>query len=74
MLLTEYDEEKTLASYKEEGREEGLEKGREKGHEEIIALLEQGYSLAQIKELCESGNLIVAESATRKKEDQSVQT
>ena len=32
--MTEYDEARTMALFKEEGREEGLEKGREEGREE----------------------------------------
>ena len=34
MLLTEYDEAKTMRLFKEEGREEGMEEGWEKAKEE----------------------------------------
>ena len=34
MLYTEYDEEKVMNLFREEGREEGLEEGLKKGHDE----------------------------------------
>jgi hypothetical protein len=45
MLTTEWDWDLALAVREEEGREEG----RKEGHEEIFDLLEQGYTLEQIK-------------------------
>jgi len=47
---------------KEEGKKEGRKEGREEGREEIIKLLEQGFSLYEIKaillkkEFSEDGN------------------
>ncbi len=50
MCITEYDEERTLAEMKEDGRKEGRAEGREEGREEgraelaelISVLLDQG--------------------------------
>ena len=46
MCITEYDEARTMALFKEEGREEGLEEGLEKGREEG---LEKGREEANAK-------------------------
>ena len=42
MCITEYDEERTLAEMKEDGRKEGREEGREELAELISVLLDQG--------------------------------
>ena len=46
MCITEYDEERTLAEMKEDGRKEGRAEGREEGREELAeltsVLLDQG--------------------------------
>ena len=48
-LLTEYDEQKLMDFFKEEGREEGLEKGREEGREESAEkMLNDNVPIAQI--------------------------
>ncbi|MDR1507448.1 MAG: hypothetical protein LBI67_10150, partial [Treponema sp.] len=53
MLLTEWNWDDALAVREEEGRQEGREEGREEGlemgREEILELLEQGYTFAEIK-------------------------
>jgi hypothetical protein len=45
MLLTEW----STAEYGEVQREEGLEEGLEKGQNMVLELLEQGYTLEEIK-------------------------
>lgn len=42
MCITEYDEERTLAEMKEDGRKEGRAEGREELAELISVLLDQG--------------------------------
>ena len=60
MLLTEYDEKKTMRLFrkeaKEEGRREGIEEGRKKGIKEgqynlIAAMLQNGVSVERISEI-----------------------
>ena len=46
MLLTEWNWDDALAVRYEEGREEG----EEKGQEYVVGLLEQGFSLEEIKQ------------------------
>ncbi|GHV37162.1 hypothetical protein AGMMS49546_04140 [Spirochaetia bacterium] len=49
MLLTDYNFEDHLAVAREEAREDGLDEGLKKGQEQVLNLMEQGYSPAQIK-------------------------
>jgi hypothetical protein len=49
MLLTEWSTAEYGEVQREEGREEGLEKGREEGQNTVLGLLEQGYTLEEIK-------------------------
>jgi len=45
MILTEWNYEDAIAYAKEEGREEG----REEGQQQILGLLEQGFTIEEIK-------------------------
>jgi flagellar biosynthesis/type III secretory pathway protein FliH len=53
MLLKEWDWDVAKEVWQEEamekGREEGMEKGMEKGRNQILELMEQGYTTEQIK-------------------------
>ena len=67
-ILTEYDEAKTMAYFKEEGREEGRKEGREEGREEggqkhlikqICRKLQKGKTAEQIAEELEEDDAYV---------------
>ena len=51
MLMTEWNWDDALAVRYEEGREQGIEQGMEKGHEKVIELIEQGFSVDEVKQL-----------------------
>jgi predicted transposase YdaD len=55
MIFTQWNFEDAKSVWLEEGREEGLEKGREEGavreRDEVLALIEQGYSADEIREM-----------------------
>jgi len=55
MLLTGWNMKDVLAVAREEGTEDGIEIGMEKGRaeerEEILSLIKQGYSLADIENM-----------------------
>jgi len=50
MLVTEWDMATALEVEREEGYEKGLEKGRMEGRQELLELLNKGYTLEAIKE------------------------
>jgi hypothetical protein len=49
MLFTEWNLKDALEVAKEEGMEEGVAIGKAKGREEVFALMDKGYSSAEIK-------------------------
>jgi len=51
MVLTEWSLDEAKEVWWEEGRVEGRQEGRVEGREEIIALIEQGASLDEIKRM-----------------------
>jgi len=51
MLLTGWNMKDALAVAREEGTEDGIEIGMEKSREEILSLIKQGYSLADIENM-----------------------
>jgi hypothetical protein len=51
MLFTEWNWDDAKEIWQEEALEEGLEKGREEERGELLRLLEQGYTIEQLKEI-----------------------
>ena len=49
MLMTEWNWDDAKEVWFEEGLEQGREQGLEQGQHQVLALLEQGYTLEQIK-------------------------
>lgn len=62
VLLTEYDEQRHIASEKESSREEGMKAGIRKGHREAaINLFERGLCIKDIAVICKEAYCLVAE-------------
>jgi predicted transposase YdaD len=49
MLMTEWNLDDAKEVWFEEGKEEGIEKGREEEREHLLALLDEGLSVEEIK-------------------------
>jgi hypothetical protein len=49
MLLREWNQDEAIEVWKDEAREDGLEEGREEKSNEILDLIEKGYTAADIK-------------------------
>ncbi|MDR2736689.1 MAG: hypothetical protein LBB49_03885 [Gracilibacteraceae bacterium] len=50
MLTTEFKLEDAIEVWKEEGREDGIVISEARGEAHVIALLESGYSLDEVRE------------------------
>ena len=62
VLLTEYDEQRHIASEKESSREEGMQAGIRKGHREAaINLFERGLCIKDIAVICKETYCLIAE-------------
>lgn len=62
VLLTEYDEQRHIASEKEASREEGMQAGIRKGHREAaINLFERGLCIKDIAVICKETYCLIAE-------------